>query len=208
MPKLNDPLCRSFKYSRNLILPRLAKTAVFVALLIAGLAVSAGDLRAGAYSLENKNADIAFTYTVGFIEQMGRFKEIDGLLRFDKRAPQNGSISAVIKTASLSANAFEGELKGRDFFNVAAYPEIRFVSASVKPLGENSAEFNGTLTMRGVSKPVTLRFDFAPQPGAPGQMTMTVRGRLKRSEFNMTALSLLVDDEIEIVIKSALREKK
>lgn len=179
-----------------------------MALLIAGLAVSSGELRAGAYSLQNKNADIAFTYTVGFIEQMGRFKEIDGVLKFDKRVPQNGSISAVIKTASLTANAFENELRGSNFFNVAAYPEIRFVSASVKPLGENSAEFNGTLTMRGVSKPVTLRFDFEPQPGAPGQMTTTIRGRLKRSDFDMTALSLLVNDEIEIVIKAALREKK
>ncbi|MFZ1110429.1 MAG: YceI family protein [Rhodomicrobium sp.] len=187
---------------------RLAKTAAFAGLLISGLAVSAGEARAGAYSLENRNADISFTYTVGFVEQMGRFKEIDGVLKFDKRAPRNSSISAVIKTASLSANAFEEQLKGGDFFNVAAYPEIRFVSASVRPLGENSAEFDGTLTMRGVSKPMTLRFDFAPQPGAPGQMTMTVRGRLKRSDFDMTALSLLVDDEIEIVIKSALREKK
>jgi polyisoprenoid-binding protein YceI len=187
---------------------RFAKTAACAALLIAGSVFSAPELRAGAYSLENKNADIAFTYTVGFVEQMGRFKEIDGILKFDKRAPQNGSISAVIKTASLSANVFEDELKSSRFFNVAAYPEIRFVSASVKPLGENSAEFNGTLTMRGVSKPVTLRFDFAPQTGAPGQLTMTGRGRVKRSDFNMTSLSLLVNDEIEIVIKAALREKK
>jgi polyisoprenoid-binding protein YceI len=194
--------------SRNLTLLRLAKTGAFAALLMAGLTLSAEQLRAGAYSLENKNADIAFTYTVGFVEQTGRFKEMDGVLKFDKRAPQNGSISAVIKTASLSANAFQDELKGSDFFNVAAYPEIRFVSASARPLGENSAEFTGTLTLRGVSKPATLRFDFAPQSGAPGQIAITGRGRLKRSDFNMTALSLLVDDEIEIVIKASLREKK
>jgi polyisoprenoid-binding protein YceI len=187
---------------------RLAKTAAFAVIAITGLAVSAREVRAGAYSLENRNADIAFTYTVGFVEQTGRFKEMDGVLKFDKRAPQNSSVSAVIKTASLSANAFEAELKSSDFFNVAAYPEIRFVSASARPLGENSAELTGTLTMRGVSKPVTLRVDFEPQAGAPSQMKMTVRARLKRSDFEMTALSLLVDDEIEITIKSSLREKK
>ncbi len=186
---------------------RSAKAALFAALLALGAAIS-GEALAGAYSLENKNADITFTFTVAFAEQKGRLREIDGVLKFDKSAPQKGSLSAVIKTGSLSANAFEDELKGDDFFDVAQYPEIRFVSTSVRPLGENSAEFVGSLTMHGVTRPMTLRLDFETQPGAPGQTKVVARGQLKRSDFNMTALGLLVDDEVGIVIKSTLREKK
>ncbi len=187
---------------------RSAKTACFAALLIVGLTGSRGGLRAGTFSLENKNADITFTFTAGFIEQTGRLREIDGVLKFDKNAPQDGSLSAVIKTASLSANAFEAEIKGADFFNVAAYPEIRFVSKSVRSIGENSAEFVGALTLHGVTQPMTLRVDFEPRTGAAGHTKFVAKGRLKRSAFNITALSFLVDDEIEVVIKSALREKK
>ncbi len=194
--------------SRNANLSRSVNTAV-AALLLMGLAVFAPGARAGTFNLENKDADITFTYTVGFVEQTGHLREIDGVLKYDKKAPQTSSVNAVIKTASLSANAFEDELRGDDFFNVAQYPEIRFVSTSVKPVGENSAEFNGNLTLHGVTQPVMLRFDFEPlKNGAAKQLKVTATGHLKRSDFGMTALGLLVNDEIEIVIKSALQEKK
>jgi polyisoprenoid-binding protein YceI len=196
-------------------LPRSVRTAFAVPVLI-GLAVLAPGARAGTYNLQNKDADITFTYTVGFVEQRGHLKEINGVLKYDKKAPQASSVNAVIRTTSLTANSFEDELKGSDFFNVAEYPEIRFVSASVNPVSENSVEFSGNLTMRGVTQPVTLRFDFEPQiSSAPAQksgpkapINVTATGHLKRSDFGMTALGLLVDDDIEIVIKSALQEKK
>jgi polyisoprenoid-binding protein YceI len=184
-------------------------TAALTAFILAVLAFLAPGAGAGTYNLENRNADITFTYTVGFIEQTGRLREIDGVLKYDKKAPQKSSVEAVIKTGTLTANAFEDELKSSDFFNVAEFPDIRFVSSSVKPAGENSVEFTGALTMRGVTQPVTLRFDFEPQKnGAAGQIKVTAKGQMKRSDFGMTALSLLVDDDIAIVIKSALQEKK
>jgi polyisoprenoid-binding protein YceI len=183
--------------------------AAFAALILAGLAVFAPGVRAGTYNLENKNADITFTYTVGFVEQTGRLREIDGVLKYDKKAPQKSAVEAVIKTGSLTANAFEDELKSSSFFNVEEYPDIRFVSTAVKPAGENSVEFTGTLTLRGVTRPMALRFDFEPQKnGGANLIKVIAKGQMKRSDFGMTALSLLVNDEIEIVIKSALKEKK
>lgn len=190
---------------------RSAKAVAAAALII--LEASAGLSSAATYAFDNKHADVSFTYYVGFLSQSGRFTELDGIFQFDRRAPERGFISAVIKTASLTANAWEVELKSSSFFNVATFPEIRFISHSVRAADENSTEFSGDLTMNGVTQPVTLKVVFEPSASggaasAESRPLVIATAHLKRSSFNMTALSFLVDDEIDIQIKAALQEKK
>ena len=198
---------------------RSAKAPIFAIFALAGLATFTGQCSAGIYTFDTKHADVSFTYYVGFASQSGRFTDLNGVFQFDRRAPEQGSIKAVIKTASLTANAFESELRSSRFFNVGVFPEIRFASRSVKPMGENRAEFNGDLTMNGVTRPVTLQAVFQPEARAgsgsaqpssspDGRARMIGTIRLKRSEFNMTSLSYLVNDEIDIQITAALQEKR
>jgi len=156
---------------------------------------------AATYVFDNRHADVNFSYYVGFLAQSGHFTEIDGLLQFDEYNPERGSVDAVIKTASLTANAWEAELKGSGFFNVAVFPEIRFKSRSVTPAGANRADFIGDLTMNGVTQPITL------QAILINARHITAKAHIKRSDFNMTALSLLVADEIDIQIEAELIEK-
>ena len=183
---------------------RSGKASLYAILALFSLTAFIEQCRAGIYSFDNKQATVNFTYYVGFASQTGRFTDLNGVFQFDGRAPAQGAIKAVIKTASLTADAFESELKGSRFFNVGVFPEIRFASRSVKPVGENRAEFNGDLTMNGVTRPVTLQVVFQPE----GRARMVAKTRLKRSEFNMTSLSYLVGDEIDIEIMAALHEKK
>ena len=197
---------------------RSAKAPTFVILALVIFAASTGPSPAGVYTFDSKRADVSFTYYVGFTSQSGRFTDLNGVFHFDRRAPEQGSIKAVIKTASLPANAFESQLKSSDFFNVRVHPEIRFVSRSVRPIGENRAEYNGDLTMKGVTRPVTLLVVFQPGPSASSAAStptsledsprVIAKARLKRSAFNMTALSYLVNDEIDIQISAPLQEKK
>ncbi len=198
---------------------RSAKAPIVAIFTLVSLAAFACECAAGIYSFDNKHANVNFTYYVGFASQSGRFTDMNGVFHFDRRAPSQGSIKAVIKTASLTANAFQSELRGSRFFNVGVFPEIRFASRSVKPVGENRAEFNGDLTMNGVTRPVTLQVSFLPEaragagsaqaPSSPdGRARMIATTRLKRSEFNMTSLSYLVNDEIDIEITAALQERK
>jgi polyisoprenoid-binding protein YceI len=200
-------------------LSRTAKAPIVAIFALASLATFIGQCSAGIYSFDNKHANVNFTYYVGFSSQSGRFTDMNGVFQFDRRAPAQGSIKAVIKTASLTANAFESELRGSRFFNVGVFPEIRFASRSVKPVGEDRAEFNGDLTLNGVTRPVTLQVVFQPEARAgsgsaqaasspDGRARMIAKTRLKRSEFNMTSLSFLVNDEIDIEISAALQEKK
>lgn len=167
------------------------------------LAGAAGQTQsyAAAYAFDGKHADVSFKYYVGFLSQSGRFTELDGLFQFDVRAPERSAINAVVKTASLTANAWESELKSSMFFNVAAFPEIRFKSRFAKAATENGAEFTGDLTMNGVTQPVILLAFLK------NGTHVSASAHIKRSAFNMTALSLLVSDEIDIQIEADLIEK-
>ena len=157
---------REVFHKRITHLSRSAKASTVAIFALASLAAFAGQCSAGIYSFDNKHANVNFTYYVGFASQSGRFTDMNGVFHFDRRAPEQGSIKAVIKTASLTANAFELELRGSRFFNVGVFPEIRFASRSVKPVGQNRAEFNGDLTMNGVTRPVTLQVVFQPEARA------------------------------------------
>jgi len=187
---------------------RSALAAIFAAFSLIGLEFAAGDARAASYTFD-KRADISFIYNVGIVQQSGHLSDIDGVFQFDKRAPERGSIKAVIKTASLSAAIAEDILRGDDFFNVSSFPEIHFVSRSAKATGDNTAEFTGDLTIKGVTRPMTLKVVFQPQGAANAQgQKVTATARIKRSAFNMTAYSYIVDDDVDIEIKAVLREKK
>lgn len=164
------------------------------------LAGAAGQTRshAATYALDSEHADVSFKYYVGFLTQSGRFTELGGVFQFDARAPERSAIDAVVKTASLTANAWESELKSSMFFNVAVFPEIRFKSRSAKPAAGNGTELTGDLTMNGVTQPVTLLAVLK------NGSHVSAAAHIKRSAFNMTALSLLISDEIDIQIEADL----
>lgn len=187
-----------------------------LAAILAAALIVVGVARADApqvYTFDNKHTDIRFTYGVGFVSHSGHFTEVDGTIVYDARAPERGGMDAVIKSASLSANSFETELKSSDFFDVAVFPEIRFKSRSVTPTGGHTATFLGDLTMKGVTKPAVLQVVLDPTDAAASSrgssvnrmLRMKAVGRISRSAFNMTALGFLVGDDIEIQIDAVLK---
>ncbi|MGO8954165.1 MAG: YceI family protein [Rhodomicrobium sp.] len=178
------------------------RAAMLVAFSLFTAGAGASGSHAANYIFDSKRAEVNFTYYVGFLSQSGHFTKLDGTFQFEPRSPGRGSINAVIRTASLTANAWESELRGSSFFNVAVFPEIRFTSRTVRATGENSAEFIGDLTMNGVTRTVTLQTVLKSGPH------VTATAHLKRSAFNMTALGFLVGDDIDIQIEAELIEKQ
>jgi polyisoprenoid-binding protein YceI len=179
----------------------LLRTATLIALSLLMAIDGASRSDAATYVFDSRHTDVNFTYYVGFLAKSGHFTRLDGTVELDEKNPQSGSIKAVIKTASLTAEDQEAELKGSDFFNIAVFPEIHFKSRSVKPVGANRTNFIGDLTMRGVTRPVIFHAVLA------GGRHLTAKAQIKRSAFNMTAYSFLVGDEIEIRIEADLIEK-
>ena len=88
----------------------------------------------------------------------GHFKDVHGTLEFDPENQGVSSVQAVIDAKGIWTGEPERDthLKSADFLDVEKYPEIRFRSREVELLGERDAKVTGELTIRGVTRRVTL----------------------------------------------------
>jgi polyisoprenoid-binding protein YceI len=75
--------------------------------------------------------------------------------------PRESSVEIVIETASVSTGDEDrdGHIKSGDFFDVESFPQMSFVSTAVEPIG-NSWNLIGDLTIKDVTKPITIEFGF------------------------------------------------
>ena len=97
-------------------------------------------------------------------EVEGKFSDYDATLTTDAKGKLE-KVEAVIKTASINTDNADRDkhLKSDDFFAAEKYPELTFVSKSIKASGKNGYKITGDLTMRGVTKSVTLDTKFNGQ---------------------------------------------
>ena len=143
----------------------------------------------------------------GFSRVIGQFRSIDVELTFDKDDVSNSKVKAEIDAASLDSNHYfrDNYTRSETFLNVIKNPKITFVSTKVWKTGDNTGKMTGDLTLRGVTKPVTL--DITYNKGGKhlsGKYMIegfTARGTIKRSEFGMDAFIPWVADEVEILIQ-------
>ena len=166
---------------------------------------------APAFSQENYRVDplhTAATFSVshlGLSLQRGSFGKTTGMVMLDRSA-RNGSIDVAIDAASVTSGSASREtmLKGEDYFNVAQFPSITFKSTKLKFDGDRVVGADGELTIRGVTKPVTLTVaDFkcavhpaTKKPACGAEVTANV----KRSEFGMTKNQASTADDVNIAI--------
>jgi len=176
------------------------RTQIFAACALLAAAGCAAKADAANYDLDAKHANITFTYYVGFTSHTGHFSGLSGAFRLDEKNPGNNSSEAAVKTRTLTASMFEGELKSETWFNIDKFPELRFKSRFIKPAGVNKYEVVGDLTMHGVTHLVTL--DTIKKGNH-----LSSHAQIKRGDFDMTAMSLLVADGIDIQIEADLIEK-
>ncbi len=132
--------------------------------LAALLAVTA-PATAADYVIDTKGAHASINFRIphlGFSWLVGRFDTFSGTFSYDEKNPSVAKISVEIDTASINSNHAERDkhLRGPDFLDVAKFPKATFVSKSVMPKGEGKAEIVGDLTLRGVTKPVTIAAEY------------------------------------------------
>jgi polyisoprenoid-binding protein YceI len=146
-----------------------------------------------------------FSYThMGYSTQLSRFDKTTGVVVLDSEA-KTGSVDVTIDMTSVdTGSALNEHIQGKDFLDTAAYPTATFKSTSVKFDGDTPVAVNGNLTIKGVTKPVTLTvtsFKHALHPmmkrDAIGADASTM---VKRSDFNMGKYAPLVGDEVAITI--------
>jgi polyisoprenoid-binding protein YceI len=121
----------------------------------------------------------------------GHFKNIGGRLVFDADRPEGGSVEVSIDAASLWTGEPERDahLRSEDFLDVANHPRIEFRSTRVAPAARNEYRVSGDLTIRGVTRPVTLDVRYLGQGRSPFDDTragFTATTRLDRHDFGVS----------------------
>jgi len=178
---------------------------LFAALILA--AVAAPALAAPeTYVVDGTHTFPRFSYShFGYSTQLSRFDKTTGTVVFDKAA-RTGAVDIVIDAKSVDTGyaTFNEHIQGEDFLDTARYPTATFKSTRVVFDGDKPAKVEGNLTLKGVTKPVTLTvtdFKAAPHPmlkkDAIGANAWTM---VKRSEFNAGKYAPNVGDDVRIDI--------
>jgi len=179
---------------------RLAASALALSLL-AGTAVA----EPVAYEFDKSHANLAFSYNhLGYSTTEGRFGSWDGTLLIDKETPANSSIEFTIDISSLDTfwDERDAHFLSADFFDAEKFPEVSFKSTKVEQVGENQLAVTGDLTIKDITKPVTLDVVVTAlgehpmaKKDAAGFAISTV---LKRSDYGMDMYVPYVGDEVSV----------
>jgi polyisoprenoid-binding protein YceI len=168
-------------------------------------------MSASTWTLDPTHSTLEFSVKHMMITTVkGRFSEVDGAIHLG----ENGTarVVATIPAASIDTRTEQRDqhLRSADFLDVENHPEITFTSAEVSTLPSapgDTFELGGELTIRGITKPVTLHVTFEGEgkdPWGGTRRSFSAKGALDRTEFGLTwnaALEtggVLVSNEIKL----------
>lgn len=162
----------------------------------------------GVYNLEKTHAYITFSYLhQGYSKPFLRWRNWDSTLNWDNENPANSSVSVKINTNSIDTGVdiFDEHMRDENWLNVAAHPEAVFTSTSLKKVSGNTGKMMGDLTLKGITKPVTLdvTFNKAGEGRQPGthKIGFSARGQVMRSDWDLGAYVPFVSDEVDLIIE-------
>ncbi len=145
-----------------------------------------------------------------FVTQVsGRFTTLEGTISFDEQAIENSSVEVTIQAASIDTNneKRDGHLKSADFFDVENHPTLTFKSTKVRKLEGQRFAIDGDLTIRGITKPVTLDAEYLgmhPGAGRGPLAGFSATTRINRLDYGVTwnrtldSGGVMLGDEVRI----------
>ena len=158
------------------------------------------------YVIDPTHTFARFSYShFGLSTQLSKFDKTTGTVVLDKAA-KTASVDIVIDTTSVNTGyaTFNEHIQAPDFLDTAKYPSATFKSTKVDFAGDQPTAIHGNLTIKGVTKPVTLKvnhFVSMPHPmlkkDAIGADASAV---IKRSEFNAGKYAPNVGDDVTISV--------
>lgn len=170
----------------------------------------------GSYRLDPRHSQVLFAIGhIGLTDFHGRFDKLSGTLNFNPGQPEKSAVSVTIDTTSADTPNHElnNVLQGEDVFDTEKFPSASFKSNSVTRSGADSGHIAGTLTLRGISKPVVLDVSFNgagvdPLEGKPA-LGFRATARVKRTDFGITGMAWepLVADEVTLTIEALFEQE-
>lgn len=191
----------------------LAALALVAAPVLAqtGLPGSADRSRvvAGTYPVDPNHTQVTWSVNhMGFSLLEGQIGASTGSITIDPARPNATRVDVTFPVDQLSTTSagFTKHLKSDDFFDVANHPTARFVSTSVRANG-NRATIAGNLTIKGVTRPVTLQATFVGAGNNPMDKKLNfgfrATGAIKRSDFGLGMAVPVVSDRVDLTINAA-----
>lgn len=144
---------------------------------------------AGTWDIDPVHSDISFTVRHMMVSKVrGRFATFTGEL-VTGEAVEGSSVRATIDATSIDTNneQRDGHIRSADFFEVEAHPEWTFASSAIRPGGEGLL-LDGDLTIKGVTKPVTLDVEFGgfgPDGFGGTRVGFTATTAINRSDYGV-----------------------
>jgi polyisoprenoid-binding protein YceI len=146
----------------------------------------------GDYTLDTAHTRLGFVARHAMVTKVrGSFDDFAGTAHLDFQDPTKSSADITIQVKSITTNQSQRDehLRTSDFFDAATYPEIRFKSSKAEALGDDRYRLTGDLTIKDVTKPVSIDFEFTGAAKDPyGNIRVGFDGSttVKRSDWGIT----------------------
>ena len=161
------------------------------------------------WTIDKSHSGASFTVRHMFTKVRGRFSDLAGTIQTTGDGFTDGQVEVEIKADSIDTNDAQrdGHLRTNDFFGTGDNPTIVFRSTSITAKGDNTFLVNGDLTIRGITRPVTLEAEYeggGMTPFGTEVASWTAETEVDRKDFDLTwnapleAGGFLIGDEVKI----------
>jgi len=146
----------------------------------------------GDYTLDPAHTRVGFVARHAMVTKVrGSFEEYAGTAHLDFQDPTKSTASVTIQVASITTNQKQRDehLRTSDFFDAPTYPEITFTSTKAEVVGDDTYRLTGDLTIKDVTKPVSIDFEFTGAAKDPyGNIRVGFDGSttVKRSDWGIS----------------------
>lgn len=168
------------------------------------------------WNLDTNHLDVGFAVKHLMVASVkGRFHGVEADIEIDEARPEASSVVARIETATLDTRAADRDahLRSADFFNSEQFPLMTFRSTEVRRKGASDFAITGDLTIRDVTKPITLTGSIAgpiADPFGGRRAGIEVTGEIDREAWGLTwnmgleAGGVLVGKAVKIAIEGEI----
>ena len=181
------------------------KTIVLLAL--AAFLLGGSVLAADTYKIDPVHSTAVFRvkhFSVSYYN--GLFRNVQGSIVFDPANPASSSLNVELKANSVFTNnkQRDGHIKGPDFLNARQFPVLSFKSTRVKEIEKGSYQVSGELTIRGVTKPLTITVEHVGSSAIPNfgyRVGFTTQFTFNRRDFQVNyGTDYVVGDKVQITL--------
>ncbi|AKQ40813.1 hypothetical protein CP97_00240 [Aurantiacibacter atlanticus] len=170
------------------------------------------EVRSGSYVLDPAHGKITWSIDhMGFSTYVGQFTDVAATLDLDVRNPAASTLSATIDTDSVGTlnDQLDSHLRTADFLDTANFPQAQFAATSIRLIDRDSAAITGNLTLRGVTRPVTIEADFNQAGINPVDQKYTLgfdgETTIKRSDFGINYGLPMLGDEVTLNLEAEFK---